>query len=52
MQAVTDEPGYIYTADGKLQTVCRLIAGEIRTIQLPAGIYFVRIGNERFKVIL
>ncbi|MEY8610896.1 T9SS C-terminal target domain-containing protein [Parabacteroides segnis] len=52
MQAVTDEPGYIYTADGKLQTVCRLIAGEIRTIQLPAGIYFVRIGNERFKVVL
>lgn len=52
MQAVTDEPGYIYTADGKLQTVCRLIAGEIRTIQLPPGIYFVRIGNERFKVVL
>ena len=52
MQAVTDEAGYIYTADGKLQMVCHLIAGEIRTIQLPPGIYFVRIGNERFKVVL
>ena len=52
MQAVADEPGYIYTADGKLQTVCHLIAGEVGTVQLPAGIYFVRIGNERFKVVL
>lgn len=52
IQAVTDEPGYIYTPDGKPQTVCRLIAGEVETVRLPDGIYFVRIGNERFKIVL
>lgn len=52
IQAVTDEPGYIYTPDGKLQTVCHLIAGEVETIRLPDGIYFVRIGKERFKIVL
>lgn len=52
IQAVTDEPGYIYTADGKLQTVCHLIAGEVETVRLPDGIYFVRIGKERFKIVL
>lgn len=52
IQAVSDEPGYIYTADGKLQTVCHLIAGEVETVRLPDGIYFVRIGKERFKIVL
>lgn len=52
IQAVTDEPGYIYTPDGKLQTVCHLIAGEVETVRLPDGIYFVRIGKERFKIVL
>ena len=52
IQAVTDEPGYIYTADGKLQTVCHLIVGEVETVRLPDGIYFVRIGKERFKIVL
>lgn len=52
IQAVTDEPGYIYTADGKLQTVCHLIAGEVETVRLPDGIYFVRISKERFKIVL
>lgn len=52
IQAVTDEPGYIYTADGKLQTVCHLIAGEVETVRLPDGIYFVRIGKEQFKIVL
>lgn len=52
IQAVTDEPGYIYTPDGKLQTVCHLIAGEVETVRLPDGIYFVRVGKERFKIVL
>lgn len=52
IQAVTDEPGYIYTADGKLQTVCHMIAGEVETVRLPDGIYFVRVGKERFKIVL
>ena len=52
IQAVTDEPGYIYTPDGKLQTVCHLIAGEVVTVRLPDGIYFVRVGKERFKIVL
>lgn len=52
MQAVVDEPGYIYTPDGKLQTVCHLIAGEVETVRLPDGIYFVRVGKERFKIVL
>lgn len=52
IQAVSDEPGYIFTADGKLQTVCHLIAGEVETVRLPDGIYFVRIGKERFKIVL
>lgn len=52
IQAVSDEPGYIYTADGKLQTVCHLIAGEVEIVRLPDGIYFVRIGKERFKIVL
>ena len=52
IQAVSDELGYIYTADGKLQTVCHLIAGEVETVRLPDGIYFVRISKERFKIVL
>lgn len=52
MQAATDEPGYVYTADGKLQSACHLIAGEVETVRLPDGIYFVRIGKERFKIVL
>ena len=52
IQAITDEPGYIYTANGKLQTVCHLIVGEVETVRLPDGIYFVRIGKERFKIVL
>lgn len=43
---------YVYSADGKLQTVCHLIAGEVETVRLPDGIYFVRIGKERFKIVL
>lgn len=52
IQATTDGQGYIYTPEGKLQTVCKLIAGEVKTIQLPMGIYFIRIGNEQFKIVL
>ncbi|WP_455637808.1 GLUG motif-containing protein [Parabacteroides sp.] len=47
--AITDK-AYIYTAGGSLEVVRSLNAGEIQTVQLPAGIYLVRIGNERFKV--
>ena len=41
---------YVYSAEGKLQTLRNLNAGENYSVQLPAGIYFVLIGNERFKV--
>lgn len=52
IQAITDGQGFIYTAEGKLQKICRLIAGEIETVQLPTGIYLIRIGKESFKVVL
>lgn len=52
IQAATDGEGLIYTPDGKLQTVCKLTAGEVKTVQLPAGIYFIRIGKESIKIIL
>lgn len=52
IQAITDGQGFIYTAEGKLQKICRLVAGEIETVQLPAGIYLIRIGRDSFKVVL
>lgn len=52
IQAVTDEQGFIYTIEGKLQKICRLTTGKIETVQLPTGIYLIRIGKENFKVIL
>nr|WP_165359888.1 GLUG motif-containing protein [Parabacteroides goldsteinii] len=52
IQAVTDEQGFIYTIEGKLQKICRLTTGKIETVQLPTGIYLIRIGKESFKVIL
>lgn len=50
LQSPVDADAYIYTAAGNQQAICHLTAGQQETIQLPAGIYFVRIGNERFKV--
>ena len=48
----TDEKAYIYTADGLLKTVRALKAGEEQSVQLPAGIYILRIGNESVKVVI
>lgn len=50
LQSPVDADAYIYTAAGNQQAICHLTAGQQETIQLPAGIYFIRIGNERFKV--
>lgn len=50
LQSPVDADAYIYTAAGNQQAICHLTAGQQETIQLPAGIYFIRIGNERFKI--
>lgn len=50
LQSPVDADAYIYTAAGNQHITCKLKAGEVKTIQLPNGIYFVRIGEERFKV--
>ncbi|MCD8269036.1 MAG: DUF6383 domain-containing protein [Parabacteroides sp.] len=50
IKPATDNKVYIYTSEGKLEAVRIFGAGEMQTVRLPAGIYLVRIGNERFKV--
>lgn len=52
IQSATDNNAYIYTAGGKLQTICSLKAGEQQSIQLSSGIYLIRIGNDSFKVVM
>lgn len=41
---------YIYTVAGNQPITCKLKAGEVKTIQLLPGVYFVRIGDESFKI--
>ncbi|WP_455637446.1 DUF6383 domain-containing protein [Parabacteroides sp.] len=52
IQAVAAGKVYVYTTEGKLQTARKLEAGEAYSVYLPAGVYLVVIGNERFKVVI
>ncbi|WP_455639575.1 hypothetical protein [Parabacteroides sp.] len=52
IQAVAQGMGYVYSADGRLLLTCNLNIGEEYSAGLPGGIYFVVIGNERFRVML
>ena len=52
IEAATDGQAYIFTADGRLQKLQPVTAGEAITLPLPKGVYIVRIGDERFKVLL
>lgn len=52
IQAATQGIGYVYSADGRLLLTCNLNIGEEYSAGLPGGIYFVVIGNERFRVVL
>ncbi|MCD8134882.1 MAG: DUF6383 domain-containing protein [Parabacteroides gordonii] len=52
IEVATDGQAYIFTADGKLQKMQPVTAGETITLPLPEGVYIVRIGDERFKVLL
>ena len=52
IEAGTDGQAYIFTADGRLQKLQPLTAGQAIALPLPEGVYLVRIGDERFKVLL
>lgn len=52
IEAATDGRAYIFTADGRLQKLQPVTAGETIALPLPEGVYIVRIGDERFKVLL
>ena len=52
IEAATDGQAYIFTADGRLQKLQPLTAGQAIALPLPEGVYLVRIGDERFKVLL
>lgn len=52
IEAATDGRAYIFTADGRLQKIQPVTTGETITLPLPEGVYIVRIGDERFKVLL
>lgn len=52
IQVVAAGKVYAYTTEGKLQTARKLEAGEAYSVHLPAGVYLVVIGNERFKVVI
>ncbi|WP_455639987.1 DUF6383 domain-containing protein [Parabacteroides sp.] len=52
IQAVAAGKVYVYTTEGKLQTARKLEVGEAYSVHLPAGVYLVVIGNERFKVVI
>lgn len=52
IEATTDGQAYVFTADGRLQKIQPVTAGETLALPLPEGVYIVRIGDERFKVIL
>lgn len=50
MQSPTPSTAFIYTPDGRQQAICPLTPGQTESLRMPAGVYFVRIGKERFKV--
>lgn len=52
IEAATDGQAYIFTADGRLQKIQPVTAGQAIALPLPEGVYLVRIGDERFKVLL
>ena len=52
IEAATDGQAYIFTADGRLQKLQPVTTGQAIALPLPEGVYLVRIGDERFKVLL
>ncbi|MFV0584777.1 MAG: InlB B-repeat-containing protein [Parabacteroides gordonii] len=52
IEAATDGQAYIFTADGRLQKLQSVTTGQAIALPLPEGVYLVRIGDERFKVLL
>lgn len=52
IEAGTDGQAYIFTADGRLQKLQPVTTGQAIALPLPEGVYLVRIGDERFKVLL
>ncbi|WP_455641175.1 InlB B-repeat-containing protein [Parabacteroides sp.] len=52
IEVATDGQAYIFTTDGRLLKMQLVTAGETLALPLPEGFYIVRIGNERFKVLL
>lgn len=52
IEAATDGQAYIFTADGRLLKLQPVTAGQAIALPLPEGVYLVRIGDERFKVLL
>lgn len=52
IEAATDGRAYIFTADGRQQKIQPVTAGKTIALPLPEGVYIVRIGDERFKVLL
>lgn len=52
IEAATDGQAYIFTADGRLQKLQPVTAGQAIALPLPESVYLVRIGDERFKVLL